>query len=851
MQWKKISALLILIALFSTPVLGQEIPRNEYLTYVPLKYPHIVAQNAASVSFNLYGDRSDPNYRDVDPIDGIDDRRAAILSGLGARFGPIMIQNTIDAPMDFHKFMEHTETWNLYVDTWNLVGSTQTRLRGETIDLVSVPKEPCPTGSGLPEDQLLVGDTTAIDDCKLLALLDEFDPYEPQSEFQRRFAVENDMDRFKVLFFDFPGEGPESWKQEYEQKFAKRLKQEYQDYLAVYVHPYINEVKSNLEGSLGFEFVLQYYFFYPTNDGGNNHEGDWEHINVRVTPRSAVGSLLTAAQIEDILTYGVELGGADDPLVIDRIDYYLHEHVMVLDFSRPNVYLPREQWSQQLDGLDQLRTGAKWFWEQIRYRAYHDDEEIVLNTHPICFIGADNKGFDQILAKPGGLNRDSHATYPFPGLYKDVGPGGASEQILSQFDHRDYYREFGTSLQRTQPTYGRGEAVPFVTADRLRLVPDWERVLEPVRTDPLARRNWCWMVLPIRWGYPATESPFAGVVSHAETGNLAPMGPHYQGGWNRSGAASGFTDYDPHRFNSLFPMGLQDTFHNSWGFLNLTLPMLSILPPLDMILRVALLPIKAVVKRQDPVFFPKDNIPFRFVSVVGAGTKLYYPDETVNLLFTGEHGLELLAELYALDPDLFDTGITQSHVEQPVFPLGQLNLFMGRRFATQNSLTHGYSDLGLSFFSIGSGTTYEVTSRYNFWELGGSFRYNLRAGDLQPYLKLGYGWTWYRLEDIAIDGQLIDSNTSEWYHKPSFDSFSDLLPNSFNYGFGLEYVVVKSYAPLLKGIDLGLMVEYYWTRYELGQDLLSAILQADDTTAHVSDLKVTRGSLTFGLTVGF
>ena len=108
-----------------------------------------------------------------------------------------------------------------------------------------------------------------------------------------------------------------------------------------------------------------------------------------------------------------------------------------------------------------------------------------------------------------------------------------------------------------------------------------------------------------------------------------------------------------------------------------------------------------------------------------------------------------------------------------------------------------------------------------------------------------------RLEDIAIDGQLIDSNTSEWYHKPSFDSFSDLLPNSFNYGFGLEYVVVKSYAPLLKGIDLGLMIEYYWTRYELGQDLLSAILQADDFSGQVSDLKITRGSLTFGLTVGF
>ncbi len=78
------------MALLAASATGQEIPRDEYLTYVPLEYPHIVAQNAASVSFNLYGDRSDPHYRDVDPVDGIDDRRAAILNGLGARFGPML-----------------------------------------------------------------------------------------------------------------------------------------------------------------------------------------------------------------------------------------------------------------------------------------------------------------------------------------------------------------------------------------------------------------------------------------------------------------------------------------------------------------------------------------------------------------------------------------------------------------------------------------------------------------------------------------------------------------------------------------------------------------------------------------
>ncbi|NIT36405.1 MAG: hypothetical protein GTN49_07880, partial [candidate division Zixibacteria bacterium] len=29
--------------------------------------------------------------------------------------------------------------------------------------------------------------------------------------------------------------------------------------------------------------VIQYWFFYPFNDWVNDHEGDWEHINVRIT----------------------------------------------------------------------------------------------------------------------------------------------------------------------------------------------------------------------------------------------------------------------------------------------------------------------------------------------------------------------------------------------------------------------------------------------------------------------------------------------------------------------------------------------------------------------------------------
>jgi len=51
---------------------------------------------------------------------------------------------------------------------------------------------------------------------------------------------------------------------------------------------------------VGYEFVIQYWFFYPFNDGANNHEGDWEHINVIVTIKDREDSLLSEKEIERI-----------------------------------------------------------------------------------------------------------------------------------------------------------------------------------------------------------------------------------------------------------------------------------------------------------------------------------------------------------------------------------------------------------------------------------------------------------------------------------------------------------------------------------------------------------------------
>ena len=232
----------------------------------------------------------------------------------------------------------------------------------------------------------------------------------------------------------------------------------------------------------GYEFVIQYWFFYPFNDGGNNHEGDWEHINVVITPLNRVEGLLSEDEVENMLQ-GKGLSSAisrDEQLVIKRVEYYFHYRVMILDYARAKVYLSRNEWQKEVKKTDEERLGEKWFWGKVRELAYIDAAETEINTHPIGYIGGDNKGLDQLLAFPEGKNRDSHGIYPLPGLYKGVGPAGAAEQISTYFNHREYFRAAASKEPKNRNFFGRGNVVEFDDPSKIEIVPDWERIIELV-----------------------------------------------------------------------------------------------------------------------------------------------------------------------------------------------------------------------------------------------------------------------------------------------------------------------------------------------------------------------------------
>ncbi len=821
----------VLFALLLTAqdIAAQEMSKAEYYRFVPLSYTRPIRQAQASADLHLFGDRNAPGYSDVTPRDGIDDARGEVLHSLALRFAPYLVLNTTNLPMDWKKFWDQGASWPLYVDTWNTAREGGELLREEQIDFLALDGRPCRTPSrGSPRQD--------TDDCRLLSLIEEFDPEDPESDHYQRAAVDPLLNEFKVIYWNFPGHDEKSWKAEYQDPVTKLLPGRYESFAKTYMHPFIAEVGTNREGRQGYELVLQYWFFYPTNDGANNHEGDWEHVNIIVAPRGSVTRPQTAEEIEGMLD-GTGLSAVgEDMLVIKRVDYYFHERVWTVDYARPNVYAPREAWQREIDAVTPERVNAERIWAALRERAYEDVEETVVNTHIIGFIGADSKGNDMLLSGPGGKNRDSHGTYPFQGLYKDVGPAGTSEAIQQDFDYRAYLDSDRPGLE--DGPFGRNAVVRFDRPDRVEVWPDWERIHDLLYTDPEVRREWSWMVIPIRWGYPATQSLFAGIVAHASTGNLAPQGPTQNKGWNLPGSGSGFHDYNPHQFGGYFALGWQDTFNNSWGFLNATLPTLTILPPFDVIFRVLGLPV-ALLTDHPPTFFDKDQIPFRFVGLSYGWIGQEMDDAFLDLFLNEKQIGQILDAVGVLEPGEGEI-VPTATIHDPLkgFTTG-ISFFVGRRFVSENALVFLTGDLGYDLLNIAEANVYQLRSDLEFFEYAGSLRWNFLTGSLQPFAKLGYGWAWYHLDNVGVDGVDIPS--------PKSDRISKFV---WHWGVGVEWLPIVSYRPPPRGIDVGIRADFSTFRHGLGLEQISdpVTLALGEARASAS---VVRPSVLIALTIGF
>ena len=114
----------------------------------------------------------------------------------------------------------------------------------------------------------------------------------------------------------------------------------------------------------GGEYIIQYWFFYPFNDFVNNHEGDWEHINVVITSQNPA-----TAQI-------------------NRVIYYFHHYYYIA-------------YTTQIENPTTF------------------DCYVIDGTHPIVFVGGHG---DAEGCWVSGAGEGSHGSYPIFGTWPTIQP---------------------------------------------------------------------------------------------------------------------------------------------------------------------------------------------------------------------------------------------------------------------------------------------------------------------------------------------------------------------------------------------------------------------------------------------
>lgn len=822
------------LLLIDGPLGAQEFTRENYIDYLPSP-GSIISQTRASERLYLYGNPIDSlNYEDSSPKDGIDDKRAERLLYLAAKFSPILSKNNFSAPRDFEAMLRYKGQTFLYIDTWDLSGPKGRRILSDSINLALLRR----TFSAYTPKVHELSPEAQIQDQKLEQLLGEFSPN--KTLVQQTHPEEN---LSKVLYLDFPGKDEKSWKKVYSEMYKKDLSEKHPEYSRIYAHPFIHE-ETSTDDSARYEFVIQYWLFYPFNDGGNNHEGDWEHINVRVTTLERKGGLLSAADITRLLDH--TNAKILDSLVIQKVDYYFHHFVMTLDYQKLDFLLDEKRFNATLRAAPEDKTFQSWVDEQIYYRLHLFKDS--LNTHPMGYIGADNMGLDQIISGVGGKNRNSHGTYPFPGVWTKVGPLGATERVHGEKN----YEFLPPPIYPSKVPIGRisrgpseFKAVPnpkyvTYTVEEIELVPDWERVRKLVFEDPQVRRRWFWLALPIRWGFPVVKSPGAGFMKHVDMGNTAPIGPAFNSGWNRVGPAAGFEAYDPHILPSQYQMSLQDNFNNNLGYLNLSYPTWMQLPVLNLIWFFTFAQFQ-----NNPKFVPLEELPFRFASEAFRPFYAFGDNDFARLLPQAENPM-VQSFLQAHPGARINTGSLQQ--ENTFSYTGfMFNLHIGKRFSSENTFTASNSEVSYNIIDAADQAIGQVTGRLLLQELAGSMRYNILPNAFQPFLRAGYGWSWYKVNSIKIDGKELFPSETEWFHNPTFP----YLPNTFHFGAGVEFFMLRN-----KGLwrspafgdfltlgrpDWGFRVDYALYLHGLG----------DDAPADRNRGTTARQEIGFGIVIGF
>lgn len=771
----------------------QKITRDNYYESLPPP-PAIIAQTEATQRFHLYGDSTAPDYVDLAPRDGVDDRRADRLLELAEHFSPILRRNTFLVPMEFEDVLD--EEVVVHVDAWRdylRVDSGAVRLGARAT--------PGAEGSYIATERPVV----AIDDDLLQDLLRSHGPRRVRSSVRPPSPGAD-----TVLFIDVPGDDELSWRPHHGTRLPARTR--------IYAHPFIHEV-GGTDGAPLYEFLIQFWFYYPFNDGGNNHEGDWEHITVSVTSNSRYDhrlderGLLTEAEVRAILDPFAPI--PLNSLRIRNVAYYFHNNVMILDYL--GIEAGETMW-RRADHND----GSIHIWEDTRYMDHAVRRRMTmaqgrLATHPIGYIGGNNKGTDELLQIwprfQRSYNRDSHGTYPFPGTWRKVGPVDATEKIFGDVVPKVHLTPSG-EVDLSRPWYEMIDDDRYLIYRRnaIILLPDWER-LEPLVMNPAekeVRRRWAWFLLPLHMGFPAVPSPGAGTLKRVDLGNVAPLNPAFNSAWNRPGPTAVYPPYEPTVLRvALAPISPLTSLQSGWGVLNVPIVLWSLLPGGSVAVS-QLLPWMTgamhVLGSPPAKTFYLGELPERFTSVSG-GTYHQFGGGDFARLLPAPDDPGILTQLGIEAAE--GLRMVEAHRGPNWGTRAWFNVYFGPRFSIENTLDYGVTDISYLIRNEAGATYGRVSGRLYIREVTGGLNYRLtpiRQEWLRIYGRAGYGWTSYSISGVTVNGQPAGATPIRGGHLPTIYPSIAWWPNTTYTGLGMEVFTPPRYW-LFKRLGVGARVE--------------------------------------------
>ena len=768
-------------------VAAQKPTRDTYFDHLPPP-PSIVAQTDASRRLHLYGDRTSFTYTDRDPLDGIDDTRGRLLLSIAERFSPILRRNNFAVPRHFLDLIARPR--RLHIDIWE---------GGRRVASDSVLLEPqIPAVSG-DHEIARPPPIRPTDDDKLRSLVEALHPARPRT---RVVPASGRTDT--ILFVDIPGDDERTWRQSFEGLAAPTH---------TFTHVFLEDAPTG-HGAPRVHFEVQYWFYYPFNDSANDHEGDWEHITVCVTTRAralergdpAIRGLPSEEDVRRILT-------ADDAFVLDslvirEVDYYFHHNVMTLDYLAALASEPEPATAEYIS-----------IWQDRRYvervtRGRVAAADGRLATHPIAYIGGNNLGPDELIRViprfHRSYNRNSDATYPFPGVWLTVGPLGMTEKVR------------GPAIPPIRKDAGPQtswrdliEDDSFITfgASQITLIPDWERIDSLVLANADARLEWSWMILPIRWGFPAVASPGAGSLKHTNLGNLGPFGPTYNNAWNRRGATAEYHRFDPTiLYTPTSPTTPWSNLLSGWGILNVPLAIFGLTPGGNVaVTQLApwLTGALHVMSRPPSQTITPGRLPLRFTDAGAAAYRQSAARRLTRLLPHEEHP--------TLAP-LLENGRVRDARASPIDgPRFTFNLFFTDRVSVENSLSWGVSKVAYVIESPENSDGVRVHGTVALREFTGGFRVvalSALGGRVQLSTRMGVGWMKYLVRQVGLDDAGLPDAEFRGGRLPSVLPSKRWLPNAGYFGLGLELFAPRE-RYLLRRLGYGIRADLTGVQHRL------------------------------------